>query len=417
MSRNKRTRCWAFLAGLLLIPVWAGGQSEVKVDIKSTYAERIPLTVTPFSAVDGTRQDDALAMQTLLTTDLEFSALFKIQQGSVPMASNGGPNGLIEVRGSLMVVDGDVHFEGRVIDASTKQQIGGKRYRLEKDQMRRISHHFADEIVRMLTGEGGVASTKVIYRRKTADHWEILMSDYDGYNPRVLLKQTVPLVYPRWADDDKALSYSSFRYGKADLFIRYLNETASQPLAKYDGLNYSVDWSAKRNLFAATLTKDGDAEIYILDKVGKVKKRVTHNRAIDVSPTWSPTGREIAFTSDRTGTPQVFVMEADGSNVRRLTFQGQYNASPAWSPKGDFIAFVSRIDGFFQLCTIRPDGSEPRLLTNEALHHEDPRWAPNGRHMIYAETRGGESVVTVIDIGTRGTRILAKGDSPDWSIR
>jgi TolB protein len=110
-------------------------------------------------------------------------------------------------------------------------------------------------------------------------------------------------------------------------------------------------------------------------------------------------------------------MEADGSNVRRLTFQGAYNASPAWSPKGDYIAFVSRIDGFFQLCTIRPDGSDPRLLTHEALHHEDPRWAPNGRHIVYSELRGVESVVTIIDIGTRGTRILAKGDSPDWSVR
>lgn len=417
MSQNSRSRCWISLTVLLFVPAWVQAQSEVDTGIRSAFAERIPLNIARFSALDGTRPDDALALQTLLTTDLEFSGLFKIEQGSVPLAANGGREGLVEVRGSLLVIDGDTHFEGRVIDVTTKQQIGGKRYRAPREQLRVISHHFADEIVRMLTGESGIATTRIVYRRKTTDQWEIVMSDYDGYNPRVLLKQTVPLVCPRWADDDKGLSYSSFRYGKADLFIRYLSEATSRQLAKYEGLNYSVDWSAKRDVFAATLTKDGDAEIYLLDKDGKVRKRVTHNRAIDVSPSWSPSGREIAFTSDRAGTPQLYVMEADGGNVRRLTFQGAYNASPAWSPKGDFIAFVSRIDGIFQLCTIRPDGSEMSALTNQAFNHEDPRWAPNGRHVVYAERRGSESSVTIIDIGTRGTRILAQGDSPDWSVR
>ena len=110
-------------------------------------------------------------------------------------------------------------------------------------------------------------------------------------------------------------------------------------------------------------------------------------------------------------------MEADGSNVRRLTFAGTYNESPAWSPKGDYLAFVSRIDGFFQLCTMRPDGSGFQVLTGDPVNHEDPRWAPNGRHIIYTEERDGESVISIIDMGTGGRRILARGKNPDWSAR
>ena len=110
-------------------------------------------------------------------------------------------------------------------------------------------------------------------------------------------------------------------------------------------------------------------------------------------------------------------MEADGGNVRRLTFQGNYNESPAWSPKGDMVAFVSRIDGFFQLCTIRPDGTDLRVVTSESADHEDPRWAPNGRHIVHTQTRGGESLISIIDIFTGGTRILAEGETPDWSVR
>lgn len=409
-------RFFVVLAVCFAMPMAAYAQSEVELGIRSTFAERIPLNIAPFSAIDGTRPDHALILQNQVTSDLQFSGLFKIQQAAIPLASNGGHEGLVEVRGALLVRGGQTQFEGRVIDVSTKQQIGGKRYRVE-DNLRTIAHHFADEVVRMLTGESGIATTRIIYRRKTTDQWEVVMSDYDGYNPIVLLRQTVPLVYPRWLDEDKGLVYSSFRYGKPDLFIRYLAEPASKQLARYEGLNYSVDWSENRQVLAATLSKDGDAEIYLMGLDGKIKKRLTHSRAIDVSPSWSPSGREIVFTSDRAGSPQLYIMESDGSNVRRLTFNGAYNESPAWSPKGDLITFVSRIDGFFQLCTIRPDGSEFRTVGDDAVNHEDPRWAPNGRHIVFTEQQGGENVITIIDIGTGGKRILAKGDSADWSVR
>jgi TolB protein len=416
MNRNDRLS----LSLLLLVciaaaPVATRSQTDVETGIVKTFADRIPLAVAPFTAIDGTRRDHALTLQNLVTSDLEFSGLFKIQQGSVPLSSNGGNEGLVEIRGALLVRQGDRHFEGRVIDVSSKQQIGGKRYRLGEGDMRRVAHHFADEVVRMLTGESGIASTHIVYRRSTADQWEIIMSDYDGYNPRVLLRQSVPLVYPRWVDDYKAIVYSSFRYGKPDLFIRYLAESSSKQLATYEGLSYSVDWSPRRKLLAATLTKDGNAEIYLLTKDGAVKKRLTHSLAIDVSPSWSPSGREIVFTSDRVGSPQLYVMEADGSNVRRLTFEGVYNESPTWSPKGDYIAFVSRVGGFFQLCTIRPDGSDFTRLTREDVNHEDPRWAPTGRHLVCTEQRGGENVITIIDIATGGRRILANGETADWS--
>ncbi|MEJ2722285.1 MAG: hypothetical protein P8181_14290, partial [bacterium] len=371
----------------------------------------------PFSALDGARIDEATVLEQLVSQDLEFSGIFKLTRGRISKAGNGDEDGLIEVRGTLRKSGGRDHFEGLVVDASNNLTIGGKRYEIGSGQLRIIAHHFADEIVRMLTGEEGIASTKVLYRRKAGEKWELVMSDYDGYNPRVLLRQTVPVLQPRWIDEANAMVYTNFRGGNASLYLRYLKEPSSKPILSFKGLNYSVDWSNRRKELLVTLSKDGNSEIYISTTAGKIKRRLTHNRAIDCSPCWSPSGREVVFTSDRPGTPQVYVMESDGSNVRRLTFYGNYNESPAWSPKGDRIIFVSRIDGFFQLCTIRPDGTGLRLVTREAADHEDPRWAPNGRHVVYTEKRGGEKVISIIDIRTGGKRILSQGDTPDWSIR
>ena len=84
----------------------------------------------------------------------------------------------------------------------------------------------------------------------------------------------------RWLDRDKALAYTSFRYGKADLFLRYISKASSARLADFEGLNYSVDWSEKRKEMLVTLSKDGNPEIYIMNKRGKIRRRLTHSRAM-----------------------------------------------------------------------------------------------------------------------------------------
>ena len=68
-------RVFVFCAALLVIP-WSGfAQTTVEMGIRSTFAEPIPLNISPFSAIDGTRPDHALELQTQLTKDLQFSGL------------------------------------------------------------------------------------------------------------------------------------------------------------------------------------------------------------------------------------------------------------------------------------------------------------------------------------------------------
>jgi TolB protein len=415
----KKSNLLATLPALILavlIPLLQGSQKEVELGIRTTYARQIPLALAPFEVLDGASPSDASTLELLVFSDLEFSGLFDITRGTSGMVAGEDAASVVEVRGTLSRGDGETYFEGRLIDAASNRTIGGKRYLIKDNMIRRIAHHFADEVIHMLTGENGVASTRIIFRRKNEGMWELVMSDYDGYNPRVILRHSSPLLSPRWVDGGDGVIYTSFRYGKPDLFLRYLSESFSKAIASYDGLNYSVDWSEVRKELLATLSKDGNAEIYTMTKDGTIKRRLTHNRSIDCSPSWSPNGREFIFTSDRTGSPQIYRMEADGSNLRRLTFYGDYNESPAWSPLGNIIAFVSRIDGFFQLCTIRPDGSEFRTITDESRDHEDPRWAPNGRHLVYMEKRGDQHLISIIDITTLGKRILSEGETPDWSM-
>ncbi len=392
----------------------AAAQTEVELGIKSSFTKKIPLWIERFRYLDPESKNVSQYLEQLIYADLEFSGFFSMRHGRPPAERGGTESFSFLIRGLVEVENGGEHFEGRVFDAASGRMIGGKRYRLRKKVIRRIAHHFSDEVMRLLTGEKGIASSRLLFVRKSEGKWEIVMSDYDGYGPKVLLRMSRPLLNPRWIMGGKAFVYTGYQYGKPDLFVRKIDERKSRPLATFAGLNYSVDWSEKRGELLVTLSKDGNPEIYLFDIEKGTKKRLTYNRAIDCGPSWSPSGREIAFTSDRSGSPQVYLMESDGSNVRRLTFYGSYNASPAWSPRGDLIAFVSRIEGFFQLCTIKPDGTDMQLITDDPKNHDSPRWAADGRHIIISEDGESGESISIVDITTGGKRLLSKGRNPDW---
>lgn len=400
----------------ITVPSAASAQMDVWPDpIVQENVFQIPMWIVPFETETGDLESSAREIENILNTDLEFSGLFRIVRGEPTVVGMKESNSAVKVTGRVWVEGGNLQFEGLVNDVASGDFLGGKKYRVRKGSERVIAHHFSDEVVRLTTGEQGVASTRIVFTRKTDGQWELVMSDYDGYNPRVLVRQAVPLLNPRWVDKNQAVVYTSYRAGKADLYIRYIAEPKSEPLATHPGINYIVDWSEKRRELLAALTKDGNSELYLMNTDGKILQRLTHNRGIDTSPCWSPSGREIVFTSDRSGSPQLYLMERDGSNVRRLTFTGGYNESPCWGPKGDLIAFVTRMGPEFQIATITPDGRNGRLVTLDDRSHEDPRWAPDNRHIVYTERSGSDEVISVVDIITGGKRILAQGANPDWS--
>lgn len=406
---------WCCIALLVcLFAPAARAQMDVWPDpVVKQEAAPIPLWLPRFAG-EGDVQSRAQRLEQIVLSDLQFTGYFDIHREEPETAGMPAGATAVCVRGKVMRDATGISFEGTITDLASNDFMGGKKYRVTDAEIRKVAHHFSDEVVRLVTGNRGMASSQLVYTRRVGDKWELVVSDYDGYNPRALVRQTAPLLSPRWMDGNQAVVYTTFRDGKADLFVRYIAQAKSKPLATYRGTNTAPEWSQKQGLLLAALSKDGNTEIYSLDRAGQVRGRLTHNRAIDTSPSWAPSGSSVAFLSDRSGTPQLYVMDRDGGNVRRLTFTGGYNASPAWSPRGDLIAFSTRMGAEFQLATITPDGRDGRLITKDAWSYEDARWGADGRHLV-CTARGRDETVSVVDIVTGGRRILAQGSDPDWS--
>jgi tetratricopeptide (TPR) repeat protein len=103
--------------------------------------------------------------------------------------------------------------------------------------------------------------------------------------------------------------------------------------------------------------------------------------AADTAP--AAHGDQIAFMSDRDGNWEIYLMNRDGSGLKRLTDNAANDGLPCWSPDGQALAFVSDQGGVWAVWTMQADGSQRRKLFDlggEGLasdwQHERISWGP-----------------------------------------
>ena len=133
--------------------------------------------------------------------------------------------------------------------------------------------------------------------------------------------------------------------------------TAGAPLAE-------SAFPGKGGKIAFHSDRDGNLEVYAMDRDGGNQTNLTTNPAHDLRPAWSPDGTKIAFESNRHGNWEIYVMNADGSEQTRLTNSAANDGNPAWSPDGTRIAFVSNRDGDWEVYVMHADGTGQTNLTN-----------------------------------------------------
>lgn len=409
---------WLALA-LVLVPAGLRAQgADVRIDVKSGAIARLPLRC---EALKGPVTGNASARMAdeVLAADLQASAVFQTEREWARTPGAAEPQFI--TLGTWSVTGSTVKLHGELRDFPGRKPIMAQDYSGPLADWRRLLHRFADDCVQQITGERGVADTRIAFVVREGANKELWVMDADGANARALTADRSIAQSPSWSPEGSLLLYTSWRGGNGPA-IWVMSPEQRKPflISGRKGLNTSAAYSPDGQHIACTLSMDGNAEVYRLDARGGSAQRLTNSRAIDTSPAWSPTGRELAFTSDRSGQPQVYLMDAEGGNVRRLTYDVDYTDSPAWSPKGDRIAFVTRVGGGFDVWVSRADGTGAKPVVTGG-NNENPRWSPDGRHLVFASNRDGGYGLWVTDLDGQLPRKLDTGGkramSPAWSPR
>jgi len=283
-------------------------------------------------------------------------------------------------------------------------------------------HVIADAIVEWITGQRGIAATRIAY----VANGSVRVVDSDGAGD-IAVAAEPNASSPAWSPDGKAIVYSTYGTNARILSVT-LATGRSQAI---------VPFQADETLLGPHYSPTGDSVVYFRDD-GNVsalwtvsatgagsRKIVSGLPGVNASLSFSPDGRRIAFTSGRAGVPEVYIMDADGTNPKMLTSAlridaNTYNSDPSWSPDGLRIAFQSRINGLFQLMAIKVQDYSAKQLT-DAGQNVHPSWAPDSRHLVFQSDRSGAEQLWVLDYESGTVRQLTHGSAGPklaaWSPR
>ena len=375
-----------YLCCVLVILVPLAGAAETPT-ITVSKGDRINLTVAALGGGEG-----ATATK-VLQNDLTLSGFFVLGGANAVYTASGTASG-----GSL---------EGRVLDHSGGTVLS-KTY---SGSAKENAHQFADDIIETLTGNKGIAGSKISFIATRSGHKEVYVADYDGSNARQMTHDGVISVHPSISPDGRRIAYTGYQSGYADVYVIDLGSGARSRVANYPGTNSGASFSPDGGRLALTISKDGNPELYTISAGGGGARRLTRTHGVESGPTWSPNGDEIIYSSDDRGSPQLYRISASGGSGQMISTGHGYCTEPNWSPDGKKIAFNVRGGGEFQVAIMEVQGGGAHIVTSG----QNPVWGPDSRHIIATQDGALYMIDTVTSRKNKILDGLGKITEPSWS--
>jgi TolB protein len=413
-----------FLSGLFLGLLSFSAVAQFRVEVSGVGLTQIPVAVASF------RGDDAAPQKigSIVRADLERSGQFRIvEAGNAPIDELARPdvslwrqNGADAlVTGSISrLADGRFDIRFRLWDVVKGQDLGWKSYVATPGELRLVAHRVADFVYEKLTGDVGVFSTRIAYVTKAGQSYSLWVADADGENAQSALNSPEPIISPSWSPNGAQLAYVSFESRKPVIFVHDVASGKRRLVANFKGSNSAPAWSPDGKTLAATLSRDGGSQLFLIDAAGGGEpRRLAQSSSIDTEPTFTADGKTIYFVSDRGGSPQIYRMPVSGGNAERVTFAGTYNISPSLSPDRKWLVYISRVSGAFKLHVMDLASGTSNAISDTSAD-ENPSFSPNSRLIIYAtQQQGREALMTSTIDGKIKARLAGQnGDirEPDW---
>ncbi|WP_295386222.1 Tol-Pal system beta propeller repeat protein TolB [uncultured Thiodictyon sp.] len=433
MTKAKLFTIFAALAcsALGALGLSAPAQARLTIEVTGGVEAAQPIAVVPFGVSEGLipKEDVAGVIAADLVRTGKFRALPTRDMMAMPSTAaevDLRDWGLLKMN-SLVI--GRVEQEGsgyrvsyNLFDVVGGKEIASSSLSTTAGGLRLTAHRIADQVYEKLTGQPGVAASRIAYitanGRGEGQTVTLRVADADGSNPQTIVSSNEPIMSPAWSPDGRRLAYVSFENRRAAIYVQDLTSGRRDLVASYPGINSSPAFSPDGQRLAMTLSKDGNANIYVLNLQTRELTQLTDHFAIDTEPAWSPDGNDLIFTSDRGGSPQIYRMSTAGGPATRLSGEGDYNGRASYAPDGKSITMVTRVNGQFRIAVQDLARGFRKVLSDGGLD-ESPSFAPNGSMVIYATVQNGRGVLATAAVEGGGSQRISQDTGevrePAWS--
>lgn len=434
--------------------VAAGQETDIRgVALISVIEDRHvpPIAIRPLTVVG---EDAAIAreIEGIIARDLDYSDRFRVLD-SLPadLAGEGVQyalwdqfeldwlvTGLVEPAGG----GGGLAFAVELHDIVFGSLKAKATFRLpspDHADFRMAVHAVSDAVVEWVTGDRGMAATRIIFRMPALAEEgvkEIYAVDSDGENLLRLTWDRSLAVSPAWSPNGRRIAYVSYKSGVPRIYELNLATGEDRPLVP-DGHGHQLTPSYHPDgstIFFAVINAEPDGLYSYNIRDGCCLKHLGGGRYNDMQPSLSPDGTAMVFLSNRLvdrnnrRTPQIYLTAVEGGDDELLSpydfDEPGYYTDPDWSPNSNKVAFAGGIGGrrragryHILVADIEVGGNRLLQLTQEG-NNEDPSWAPDGRHIVFHGERSYGYGVFIVDTVTGRTRLLVRNvrvEDTDWS--
>ena len=174
-----------------------------------------------------------------------------------------------------------------------------------------------------------------------------------------------------------------------------------------------------------TSDRDGDLELYLMDRDGKNVRRLTNSPGYDGGAFFSPDSKKIVWRAHHIQDPEklkehqellksrlvkpseleIYVMNSDGTGIHQVTKNGAANFCPYFHPDGKRIVFASNMNDpgkrNFDIYIIDTDGQNLHQITFNPTFDGFPMFSPDGKQLVFASNRNakaqGETNIFIAD--------------------
>ncbi len=388
-------------------------RADLQILITKGVTDPIPIAIVPFAR--AVPADGGFDVAAVVQHDLESSGRFRALQRRDMLTQ---PASVADVQAADWKAAGeDYVVVGRVtaptaseidvncdlINTQTGQLVGSQKFIASSASLRNAAHQISDFVYQKILGVRGAFATRIAYvsvqGKPPAEHYQLIVADADGENPKVVLESPQPIMSPAWSPDEQWLAYVSFENRVSGVYVQRVRTGERRLISARAGVNGAPAFSPDGSRMALTLSgSGGNLDIWLLDLNSQLLTRLTDDPAVDTEAAWSPDGKSIYFTSDRAGGPQIYKLDiAQSKRVQRITFGSGYNARPRVSPDGKQIAFVTREGSNYRIAVQDLASGTVSVLTHGSLD-ESPSFAPNGATIIYSGRDGEFGTLQTVSV-------------------
>jgi len=313
----------------------------------------------------------------------------------------------------------------RLYDSFEQKQVFGVQYIATLDKVRTTAHQITNSVFENVTGEKSSFDTDILYTTTVSNTSDgkiehaLYLSDYDGYNPKILLRSEAPILSPSGSPDGTRIAYSELRESGSEIYIQTVATGERYAIEAPNGQNSAPSWSPDGERIAFSHRADGNSDIYVLSLADNRLTRVTDHRLIDTEPDWSPDGGTIIFSSNRGRDPQIYSAVAQSNaQPRRVTLDGRSNTGAQYSPSGEALIVITDQGDGNQVGIFEFSTGLTRVISSTQFD-ESARFSPHGDMLIHVVEGRDRYIKILSPDGRIQTRIpVAEGQvkQVDWGM-